>query len=410
MLTDSKTCTVTANLLRSVSIQIIPGWPEWPEAWKDPVTFVVKIKNTGSLADKYYFTLSQIVIPPDPEAPTKEWSMWIEPQEIYLKPGQEAEAALSVTPYCQAWGSTEVWIDVEVHGKLATGSKTDLDNAENIAWTMVHENEKMCCDVNVWPQEQTGHPSSDLVWVVTVRNMGNVKNIYYFDPVSQIISGRGRYSPGGDWVGGLDKQTTKELKPGEEETILLRLHIPEGEQTCTWNDIDVRATSIYDPTCTDIAWTKAQVLELEPRIPEEEIKLQVEAGIVAIDVRPTYYDFGVLQEDEQAETPPNFFTIRNVGNENVMVMIRGTDAVSKPGEPVAKWFLGADTGVDTYVMYWTEGGIIAGRVTTKDQPMLKSKLLAHTETYFDIKIITPSTFTVPAKMWMKVILTAIKDI
>ena len=390
--TDSQTCIAHARSLRCVEIVSIE--PPELEGYKDPLTFIVKIHNCGQLVDKYNLMAYDSL----------GWPLHIEPQEIWLKPCHEAQAALSVTIPCQTPGSTWDQITVVVEGKLASGTFTDPVNVRAQATCKVHVMEVLGVDVEVYPSiHQTGHPGSELVWLVTVTNTGNVTDTYDLY-LSQYVYDKTEKSPYDNWVGEEFSQDNVQLGPGEEASIILSLRVSDDLRTCVQNEIDVEVVSRTDSeNIRDNERVEAQVLELKPRIPQGEILMQVAAGIVAIDLWPTEYEFGVLNEMEEDWTPENYFTIRNVGNVDVEVKIAGTDAISKPGEPAAKWTLGDNfIGVDTYAMWWTPPMI----PVTKDPKTLIDNLETHDEFYFDLHIQAPSTFTTPAKMWMKVVLTA----
>jgi len=386
---DSDTATAHAALFRDVEMTITP--PD-QDGYRDPLTYIVEIHNIGILNDKYNLSAYDEL----------GWPLHIEPQEIWLKPCHTAQAALSVTIPAQTEGCTEDTITVEVVGNLASGSITDPEDADTSATVTAHCIEVLGVDVEVYPSiHQTGHPGSRLTWLVTVTNTGNVSDNYnlsfsqyVYDKVTGYI----------DWDGSLET-TRVELGQGEEASILLNLDIPGDLRTCVQNEITVEVISETDEMISDTASVEAQVLELKPRIPQGEIQLQAVAGIVAIDIWPTEYDFGVFNEMDARWTEETEFTIRNVGNVDVEVWIEGTDAVSKPGEPAAKWTLGDGViGVDTYAMW----RIPADITVTTDEKQLTDNLVPHDETYFGLKVQAPSTFTAPAKMWMKVLITARK--
>ena len=393
--TDSESTEAYAGSMRGVEA-VVEG-PVWQETHKDPLTYVIRIHNTGQIADMYKLTAYD----------KRDWPLHIEPQEIYLKPSHSAQAALSVTIPYQELGSTVDNIWVVIQGKLASGTFSDPENSIVRVDVQAHSKEVKGVDLNVYPSiHQTGHPDSPLTWLVTVTNTGNVPDTYDLD-FSQYVYDLVDVYP--EWLGGLSEITIA-LDAYEEASILLTLTVPDTEdmRTGVHNDIDITVISQTDPEINDTQQVTAQVRQQMPHVPQGEIKLQAVAGYVAIDIWPTYYDFGVLNEMEQRATPPDYFTIRNVGNVYVDVTIVGMDATSKPGEPAAKWTLGDwAIGVDMYALWWTSGGEIVDSVT-KEEKILTDELAPSDETQFDLMIRAPSTFTTPAKMWMKVAITARK--
>jgi len=392
--TDSESTEAHAGSMRGVEA-VVEG-SVWQETHKDPLTYVIRIHNTGQIADMYKLTAYD----------KRDWPLHIEPQEIYLKPSHSAQVALSVTIPYQELGSTvdNIWVTIE--GKLASGNFSDPENSYARVDVQAHSKEVWGVDLNVYPSiHQTGHPDSPLTWLVTVTNTGNVPDTYTLDFSQYVYDLVDTY---GDWAGGLS-ETTIALDAYEEASILLTLTVPDTPEmrTGVHNDIDVW---VYSQTqeIGDEQEVTAQVRQQMPHVPQGEIKLQAVAGYVAIDIWPTYYDFGVLNEMEQRATPPDYFTIRNVGNVYVDVSIVGMDATSKPGEPAAKWALGDGAiGVDMYALWWTSGGEPVDTVT-KEEKILDSLLEPGNQTYFDLMIQAPSTFTTPAKMWTKVAITARK--
>jgi len=393
--TDSESAEahVSEPVLRAVGAWI--DGPTSQETYKDPLTYVIKIRNAGLIADMYKITAYDLY----------GWPLYVEPQEIYLKADHSAQVALSVTIPYQTLGGTTDDITVAIEGKLASGTFTDLENASTSVEVQAIAREIYGVNLEVYPSiHQTGHPDSPLTWLVTVTNTGNMPDTYDLGIIQDVWDLVGTYP---DWAGGLS-QTTVELDAYEEASILLTLTVPDTEdmRTGVHNDILVWVGSqqgVYDEQ--DIT---AQVRQQMPHVPQGEIKLQAVAGYVAIDIWPTYYDFGVLNEMEERATPADYFTLRNVGNVYVDVTIVGMDATSKPGEPAAKWTLGDGfVGVDMYALWWTSGGEPVDTVT-KEEKILTDELAPSDETQFDLMIQAPSTFTTPAKMWMKVAITARK--
>jgi hypothetical protein len=147
---------------------------------------------------------------------------------------------------------------------------------------------------------------------------------------------------------------------------------------------------------------RAHCLEPGPRIPEGVIEIAVEAEVVAIDVWPLKYDFGVMDEAEVKTTAPSpFFTVRNTGNVTVNIFAKGTDAQSMPGEPVTTWDLKSAIGVDEYMLE------LDSLVLSKVDQLAFGGVNPGDERQFDLTIHSPSVITTPARMWARVVLTAV---
>lgn len=366
----------------------------------DPLTFKVIVTNTGKLPDKYILVATNGL----------GWMLELWPTELYIEPGKFDYAVLSVTVPDDTWGSTRKDIIVEAFGTMATGAGDDIDNARGLDTVSVHVKEAYCVRLDVLPfQTQTGTPGSKIRWFVKVRNLGNRPNLYGLTGTYRIWD----YNNENYGSGPIEITPENiELDPCNIDEAIIDFDIPEGLETSVRIDINVQVVSLGDPLtqyvprdCNDNAFVDIHVVRSIPKIPQGVIKIEVETEIIAIQVWPTYWDFGVLDEAETASTTGGEFTVRNIGNQPVDVSIAGNDAKSAPGELVTTWTLSVDGGVglDIYAMWFGPPSTV---LKTTAQSLCN--LQVSEEYNFDLAIQAPSGITVPSRMWTTVNLTAVE--
>jgi len=388
-------------LLRGVTVVIEPDHQEAvmivdPDAIKkryDPLTFKVIVTNTGYLDDKYIITATT---PSD-----KMLELW--PTELFLQPGKSDFVVLSVTVPEDEVGSNLNYITVEAVGTFATGTGDDLDNAAAFDTCTVHVQEAYCVRIDIWPfQTQTGTPGSKIRWIARVKNLGNTTNIYTISAGNTVYDFNRVYNPA---VMTVTPPGPIEIPPCNWYQVIIDLEIPLGLETSTMIDVWVLVQSLIEPMCYDEALVQVHVVRSIPKIPQGVIKLEVETEIIAIQVWPDYYDFGVLDEAETASTPADYFTVRNIGNEPVNVFIQGNDAKSSPGELVTTWELDelGSIGLDRYVM-WFDATVLSDEASQ----LLFGNMAVSEERTFDLTLQAPSSITVPSRMWTLVNLTALE--
>jgi len=396
--TDENKAWVTTNLLREVvlvienqtggdhqeAILIIDK--EWCGKRYDPLSFKVVVYNNGILADKYELSAWS-----DPAGPTLE----IMPPELAIAAGKWDFAELSVTVPENAIGCTTYTIHVRADGQLASGTLWDPVNVSAEDNATVHVAIARCVKVDILTQDQTGTPGSKLKWWIRIKNLGNVDS-YYALSISQFVSDVNRIYPEWSYVLEPPIVFVPACSIGQ---AWVEFEVPMDLKTSVTNLIDVRAVNLDDPMCEDIDWVEAHVLVPGARIPEAWLKVTVDAEVKAIQMWPTSWDIGVLDETEIAGPSPAF-TVRNTGNVDVQVTITGSDAKSAPGEPTAKWTLADSIGVDTYAM-WFDG------TNLSTIPKVLFALLVPTqEASFTLTLQAPGVITVPARMWTVVTLRA----
>jgi len=406
--TVTKTVTVTAiasTELGLVYVEILPGNLEAhassvgdtlvdPCYTYDPLTLAVKVSNLGRLDDKYELTVT---------GPAGV-GLKLTPDELFV-PADDAEyASLSVT-IPDSWvayqGGT---VTVTATGMLASINQIP-QNWSDSADVVVSAGLVRSVAIEVLPdslEPQTGAPGSPLVWLVVIKNTGNAPDDFMWS-CSDVLSGKSSASaPRSDWGAKLDSTSPVSLDPCTKAINYLRVTVPGDAKTSEWDTITVDIEGLDTPRKEYIV--KAHVVEPGPRIPEGVIEISVEAQIVAIEVWPNTWDFGVLDEDKVGNTPTdNYFTVRNTGNVDELIKIKGTDAQSMPGEPVTMWTLSdVSIGVDQYMM-WVPGVFDLSK-TNKDLVTLSRSA----EYSFGLGIRAPSAITTPARMWARVKLTAVK--
>lgn len=148
------------------------------------------------------------------------------------------------------------------------------------------------------------------------------------------------------------------------------------------------------------------------RIPEGVIEIAVEAKIVAIDITSVSgantWDFGILDEAQVATAGVDNFTVRNTGNVAEQIMVHGTDAQSMPGEPVTTWYLDSDIGVNHYKLtLLNTAGPDMQILTADNTPVGWGSVAEAGSINFGLSITAPSVITTPARMWARVVLTAV---
>jgi len=361
----------------------------------DPLTYTVKVMNKGLLDDKYELEVDGPV----------GWGLKLTPQELFVPSMDNEYATLSVTIPDDVWGSTIGVITVTAVGKMATSEQEPLNATDNDT-CIAHAGENMCVQMEILPdsiEPQTGAPSSPLVWLVVFKNVGNVVNSYELT-VGEVLDGLSSNSAyRTEWGAMLDEYMFLDVPPCTKRITYLRVIVPGDALTCEWDTITVNIISLIDPVnCNDSYTVRAHVLEPGPRIPEGVIEIAVEAEVIAIYVHPTTYDFGIMDEHKIKTTGPDYFKVRNTGNVDENILVRGTDAQSMPGEPVTTWELSnVSTGVDQYMLE------LDGLFLEETNQLAWSDVAPGDERFFGLTIYTPTAITTPARMWARVKLVAI---
>jgi len=369
----------------------------------DPLTLTVKVSNIGALDDKYELTVI---------TDNTDLGLKLTPDELFVPSGDAEYAALSVTIPDTWWAGWSGTIVVKAVGMISSENQELLYPTDNDSVT-VSAGENLSVQIEVLPdslEPQTGAPGSPLVWLVVIKNTGNAPNVFEWSLLEVLEGVSSASAPRSDWGAALDSTIPVALDPSTKAINYLRVTVPSDAKTSEWNTITV---DIHDSgNVYDEYTVRAHVVEPGPRIPEGVIEISVEAQIIAIEVWPNTWNVGVLDEDKHGYTLDNaYFTVRNTGNVDEKILIKGTNAQSMPGEPVATWTLDSfSIGLDQYMMWVNDITPRHIPLSTSNQDLVTlTTTLGPTYEYkFGLEIQAPSAITTPARMWARVKLTAIK--
>ena len=373
-----------------------------PAVSYDPLTFVVKVTNTGLLDDKYELTVTDQL----------GWTLKLDPSELFVMaadPDNAEYAALSVSVPQDTLGNVSNQITVKATGKMATDEGVVIGpvNACTITVTTQAVNS---VQIELLPgtiEPQTGAPGSPISWLVVVKNTGNVDDSFNL-AVSESLTGVSSQSTARTSWGATFSSQPGTIPAFTKWASYLKVTVPADAKTSESNELTVTITG-NGPSDTYVV--KAQALEPGPRIPEGVVEITVEDEIVSIScLGVNSYPFGAMKENETASTGEGFFVIRNTGNVSIDISVRGQDALTMPGEPSAKWGLSNSADLDQYAMQLspktsTYGGSITD-LTTGDQEVW-SAVPESQEVRYGLTIVTPTAITTPARMWMRITISAI---
>lgn len=283
----------------------------------------------------------------------------------------------------------------------ATEEQTNSFPTDNASMVVI-AGENRSVQIEIMPdtlETQTGAPNSPLIWLVIFKNTGNTVENFAL-AVSEALSGVSHSSaPRSSWGASLDN-TNFILNPETKAVTYLRVTVPGDAKTAERDNITVTISN--GVSATDNYMVSALVLEPGPRLSEGVIEIAISAQILAVQVWPNIYDFGVMDENKTATTGPNYFTVRNTGNVNEKIVVRGMNARSMPGEPVTKWILDpSSTGVNHYMLE-LDNTIL----TNADQPIWEN-VTPGSENQFGVTIHTPAAVSTPATMWLRIKLVAL---
>jgi hypothetical protein len=389
---DSDVCQVRVKPLRAVEVEILPNSQSGKP--RQVLSYAVKINNRGLLDDLYTLSVED----------NGNWGIEISPAQLFLPAGGSGFAALTITVPEWTSGRAEDNVVVGARGMLAKGTRTDPENVSGSGSCIAQAALVRRVDISVLSDEhQTIAPGYQAVWVVSVVNMGNINDVYDLSALEVVRDDASVYE---NWGVTLDNVSLF-VPPGESRITMLRVTAPENVKTRVWNTLTITATSRADPMVTDSDICFAHVLGFEPMTLQTGVKVLVEAEIIAIDVWPPIWDFGVMTEAEVKSTDLDAFVVRNVGNKTVSVAIQGADAVSRSGEPIARWTLSetGEVGVDVYAMWYKT---IDWKVLSTSPSLIAESLSPGGQKAFALRIQAPRTITAQARMWTMITLTVIR--
>jgi hypothetical protein len=386
----------------------------------DPLTFGLKVTNNGPgglpLDQKYELSAWW-------DSDNSQAGLKLTPDEMFVPYGDAEFATLSVTLPDNWLGGQSGQIDILAQGVLAENDQEPIPN--NLTGSItVYAESKSSVEKEILPDElesQTGAPNSPLVWMVVVKNTGNIEEnltLTVSDNASPTLRSWNASFDDATLVTQVVFENVLPLNGVAKRTAYLYVTVPGDAKTGEWDNITVTVDDGLGDNRTD--HVIARTLQPGPRIPEGTIEIAVEAQVVAITVTPLTFDFGVLDEgktrisDNASDYPLTYtvFTVRNTGNVNENILARGTDAQSMPGEPVTTWTL-SDSSPDLNVyMLGMVGTDVVGTLWLRsdtNKPAF-SNVAPTDERTFSITIETPTAITTPARMWARIKLTAIPTV
>jgi uncharacterized membrane protein len=214
-------CTLASKPALGVNVLISPG--ENGALPGQTTTFSITLVNTGDVWDNYTITVSDNL----------NWPLFVSPQSLFLLPGENGVATLSVTIPDNAEPCTEDNVTVTA---TSFNDLTVSDSAVCIA----HARSPLGVNVSISPSYQSDLPGETLEYVVTVKNVGAGLDNY----VLTITDNEG-------WNPTLSENLLENVQPGENRTVTLSITIPSDAVPCTEDQIIVTATSTSFPTISD---------------------------------------------------------------------------------------------------------------------------------------------------------------
>jgi hypothetical protein len=374
-----------------------------PAVSYDPLTFMVKVTNTGLLDDKYELTLTD----------EQGWTLKLDPSELFVmaaNPDDAQYAALSVSVPQDTVGNLSNQITVTATGKMATDGGEVIGPVGQATITVTTQAVNSV-QIELLPgtiEPQTGAPGSPISWLVVVKNTGNVPDTFDVAVAENVTGVSSKSATRTSW--GASFSAEPDILPAFTKwASYLKVTIPADAKTSEWNELTVTITGIGGSVDTYVV--KAHVLEPGPRIPEGVVEVTVEDEIVSIScLGVNSYPFGVMGENESKATAKDFFVVRNTGNVEIDISVRGQDALSMPGEPSAKWLLTNSPNLNEYRMQLNPKTDAYGGtdedLTTADQ-WIWTAVPESQEVFYGLTLWTPTAVTTPARMWMRITISAI---
>lgn len=220
-LKDNDTCLASTLEVKEpyvVDVRITPRKKHaLPSSW---VHFEITIHNSGTKIDNYH-----VEMVPDgwPDVIIDPWTIRnVEPCENVI-----VDLYIHVPDWAVPCENKEIIVVV-----TSTGGATDND----VAVVHVEENAQCAVDVTIEPRYQSGKPSENLYYAVTVHNWGNISDNYRI-VVSQTEN----------WdlklIGPLVDNQLENIAVCESVKLTLEVHVPECIPASTMNTITVIAES-----------------------------------------------------------------------------------------------------------------------------------------------------------------------
>jgi len=240
---DSENCQAHVALLRDVEVTISPSLQEGPPG--ETLLYIVTVKNTGQLDDKYNFVAND----------TLGWVLEISPTELWLGAGENDIASLSVTIPWETVSSITDVITVRAEGTLAEGTPTDPENVSAEAMAEARCTVVRSVSISISPSYQSGLPGTLLTYTVTVTNTGNAPDTYELT-----TSDNAGWSP-------IITPSSIALWPSASGNATLKVIVPSGAISCTRDNITVVAASQLDNTVSGSASCIAHAVRITSHAP-----------------------------------------------------------------------------------------------------------------------------------------------
>ncbi|MBA7602998.1 hypothetical protein ES703_10098 [subsurface metagenome] len=218
---NDDSCIAHAEIVRSVSVSISPGYQE--NLPSEDLIYDVTVGNTGNIADTYTLENSD----------DAGWLLSLENTSLTIPPFESRPTKLTVTIPENASPCTNDNIRV-----IATSQENENVIAENSC--IAHVQVVRGVSVSIQPVYKSGAPGTTIDYTVTVKNTGNAKDDY-------------RLENGDDlgWTLVLSQNLLENIQPGENKTTTLDVTIPNDAAGCTIDSIWVAATSMENEDVKD---------------------------------------------------------------------------------------------------------------------------------------------------------------
>jgi len=285
----------------AVSISISPTYRSGLPG--ENVAFLVTVTNTGNLDDNYLLKVGD----------NTGWGLSLLPSEISVASGSSGEATLTVTIPDNATGCTHDNITV-----IAT-SQTDNTVSDNDS-CITHVPVIRGIEVSIEPESQLGLIGENVVFTVTVKNLGNIWENYQLEN-----------NDDAGWALKLDNDYL-EIPGNENRETKLTVSVPDNENLfCTTDNIIVVATAVDNAEVTDndtvtvhavLPWMGAATFRLENLYKvslEKDLQLYTGSKLV---VKFYKYDDITLQAESVIH---NFTPPENIKEKENVPHPRGTE-------------------------------------------------------------------------------------
>ena len=224
--TDSDSSIAHVKVVRGVEVSISPGIRIGLPA--ENLTYTVTVTNTGNVDDNYDLTVSD----------NESWGPTVLPISLTIATGASDNATLSVVVPLDAYGDTQDNITVTA---TSTENAEVSDSASCIAQAAVVR----AVEVSIEPSSIRALQGATLPYTVTVKNEGNVDDIYDLTAID--TKGWGISFPENISVSAFENNTTT-----------LNVTIPENSVPLEEDNITATATSQENTQVSDSASCIAQ--------------------------------------------------------------------------------------------------------------------------------------------------------